>query len=242
MLIRRSNRIQTKNSQVQSENPKKEPLVNSPAVKVEIESESDQEETQKCFGCKQKHPPIRRYPQTYWIECDNCDQWWHIECACITKEDNDKLTRCKISYSCALCVLKGSPWIVSNHDLSLIAQSNNENAEACKQESRVKVAEKPCLLAKEKEIESKNIIVVDNIKDSQDWKSSTVIREKLNEFEELKDIDFAYSLPHGGIAKMHCNTEKEAETILNSWPEKVFAEQEKPHRPKEAVPCKVGYL
>ena len=76
---------------------------------------------------------------------------------------------------------------------------------------------------------------------TQDWKSSTVIREKLNEFEELKDIDFAYSLPRGGIA-LHCNTEKEAETILNSWPEKVFAEQEKPHRPKEAVPCKVGYL
>ena len=143
MPIRRSNRIQTKNSNVKSDNPKNEPIVNSPAAKVKIESESDQEETQKCFACKQKHPPIRRYPQAYWIECDNCDQWWHIECACITKEDNDKLTRCKISYSCALCVLKGSPWIKSNHDLSLIAQSNNESAEACKQETRVKAAEKP---------------------------------------------------------------------------------------------------
>ena len=152
-------------------------------------------------------------------------------------QKNDKLTCCKISYSCALCVLKGSPWIVSNHDLSLIAQSNNENAEACKQESRVKVAEKPCLLAKEKEIESKNIIVVANIKDSQDWKSSTVIREKLNEFEELKDIDFAYSLPHGGIA-LHCNTEKEAETILNSWPEKVFAEQENRIARRKLYPVK----
>ena len=57
----------------------------------------------------------------------------------------------------------------------------------------------------------------------------------------FKEIDFTYSLPRGGIA-LHCSSEKEASEILDSWSEKVFANQEKTHRPKETVPSNVGYL
>ena len=58
--IRRSNRIQSKNSKQKSDNSKNEPSINSTVVEVETESETEQE-TQKCFACKQRHPPIRRY-------------------------------------------------------------------------------------------------------------------------------------------------------------------------------------
>ena len=244
MPIRRSNRIQKRHSKSHSESLENESPLCSQAVKVDIESESDQEESQKCFACKQKHPPIRRYPKTHWIQCDNCDNWWHIECACVTKDDNDKLTRHNISYSCAICVLKGSPWIKSNHDFSVdlpVEQSINtksKSEEICKSKSKIRESDKVC---QNKESESRNIIIVDNINNAQDWKSSTAIRQKLNEFETLNEVDFAYSLPRGGIA-LHCKTEQEVENIINSWPEKVFAESEKPHRPKEPVPCKVGYL
>ena len=92
----------------------------------------------------------------------------------------------------------------------------------------------------ESDKKTRNIIVIDHIKEAQKWQSSKSIRGKLDQVPEMKDIEFTYSLPRGGIA-LHCSTE-EAEKLLNNWPEKVFDEQEGPHHPKEKVLCSVGYL
>ena len=120
--IRRSKKIQTKKAaklSKQSESPvsvqKNEFDLKESAVRARSESKSDQEEFQNCIACKQTHPPIRRYPNTHWIRCDNCDECWPLECACLSLEDSAKYGHYKISFSCALCVLKGSPWIQSNH-------------------------------------------------------------------------------------------------------------------------------
>ena len=256
--IRRSTRIQKKKSsqtlvEAQNDAKKSKCKVNSPLLNIKTETESDQEETQECIACKQKHPPIRRYPQNHWIQCDNCDEWWHVECACVTREDKDRLTRYNISYSCALCILKGSPWIQSNHDLSAKSPNVNVNS-SCKQENDDKEIRKNSVKVKESkkvsfslpeqgniEKKSGNIIVVDNIKEAQTWKSSKTIKEKLKSFPELNSVAFAYSLPRGGIA-LHCSTDKETDEILENWPGKVFSDQEKPHRPKEESPCCTGYL
>ena len=53
-----------------------------------------------------------------------------------------------------------------------------------KKNPKTKVSEKAqkLSLVKERENENKNIIIFDNIKNAQEWKSSSLIREKNNEF------------------------------------------------------------
>ena len=98
--VRRSTRIHgKKSSQIQVEFQNNISNAKSPHIKTENETESETEsdqELQECIACKQKHPPIRRYPQDHWIQCDNCDEWWHVECACVTREDKDRLNRFKL--------------------------------------------------------------------------------------------------------------------------------------------------
>ena len=72
-----------------------------------------------CVACKQENPPIRRYSAVEWAQCGHCDKWWHAECACITAEDCVRFSFYDISYTCALCVLKASPWVAINHNISL---------------------------------------------------------------------------------------------------------------------------
>ena len=235
--IRRSNRIQSKNSKQKSDNSKNEPSINSTVVEVETESETEQE-TQKCIACKQRHPPIRRYTQTNWIQCDNCDHWWHIECACVTKEDNDRLTRYKINYSCAICVLKGSPWITSNQDLPQLVESNVKKVEDCNAESRIKVSEKSCPSLPE--FEEKQIIIVDNLANAQAFRSSVEIENQIKS-KEIEGVQFSYSLPKGGVALQFKDKEK-AEKALKEWPTRVFHEKEVPHYPRGIEGVKIGFL
>ena len=75
-----------------------------------------------------------------WVKCDNCDAWWHAECARMTAEDIIKLTCYEFLFTCALCVLKGSPWIVENHNLLSNLQESkepNKNKEIKQSEGKV---------------------------------------------------------------------------------------------------------
>ena len=45
-----------------------------------------------------------------------------------------------------------------------------------------------------------NIIVVDNVADSKLYKSSVEIKKEVNKFPEINNLQFAYSLPRGGVA------------------------------------------
>ena len=96
----------------QSESPvsvqKNEYDLKESAVRARSESESDQEELQNCIACKQTHPPIRRYPKTHWIQCDNSEEWWHFECACVSLEDSAKYGHYKKVFH-VLCVYSKGP-------------------------------------------------------------------------------------------------------------------------------------
>ena len=252
--VRRSNRIQTKKTSAKN-NPSANFII---SPKKEVSENKKSKASELCVACKQENPPIRRYNVVEWAQCDHCDKWWHAECACITAEDCVRFSFYDISYTCALCVLKASPWVAVNHNISLNDSDTDIPKTIQREEVKGVKSLKGKVIKKEKEINSSsvqncenksteseqrcgNVIVVDNIKEAQQWKSSRAIKEKLSSFEELKKINFAYSLPRGGIA-IHCNSDKEAEETLENWPTKVFSEQEKPHRPKEVVPCRTGYL
>ena len=136
------------------------------------------------FACKQKHSPIRRNNVVEWTQCDNCDQWCHAECACITAEDCVRLAFYDISYTCAICCLKGSPWVVENYRLPGVNSAGIECVQERKAEEleiKEMVKQKGVLVTEGSESgkvvsgkETGNIIVVDNIKEAQHWKSSKI--------------------------------------------------------------------
>ena len=83
--------------------------------------------------------------------------------------------------------------------------------------------------------------MVDNIKEAQNWKSSKVIKDKLNQHPGFQEVDFAYSLPRGGVA-IHFKSEDTAEEVLENWPSDVFSPTEKPNRVRGKVICQTGFV
>ena len=94
---------------------------------------------------------------------------------------------------------------------------------------------------RKQDLVSSNIIVVDNIKETQNLKSSKVIKDKLSQHTEFQEVAFAYSLPRGGVA-IHFNSEKKAQDTLENWPKGVFSQTEIPHRTKEKVAGQTGFI
>ena len=255
--IRRSNRIRTKKAvklSKQSESPAKSTQKNDfnlkeSAARLRSESESDQEELQNCFACKQTHPPIRRYPKTHWIQCDNCDEWWHLECACVSLEDSAKYGHYKISFSCALCVLKGSPWIQSNHLFSN-ATTTTEN--------KLNHIKEPVITTKPYNPENQTshtetcfeevcktdkdcFVIIDNIPSPKKFLSSVEIRKECRKFPDINRPKHSFSLSKGGIA-LQFENKKQVETSLQNWPEEAFGTQSSPHKARGTKVIKTGFV
>ena len=248
-VIRRSSRIQTKtfSKTKESKSPEKITQKNEPEVAVSKDTESDSEEDQNCIACKQKHPPIKRYPKNHWIQCDNCDQWWHIECACITKEDNEKLTRHNINYCCAICVLKGSSWIQENHNLPLKDSIIKKDPLVSKDtrpeiESNLSSNTKlPVNLAEKNKTDKDCFIVIDNISSPKKFRSSVDIRKEIKRFPDFEKPKHAFSLPKGGIALQYGDTNK-ADEALKSLPKEAFGSDSSPHKATGTKEIKTGFV
>ena len=139
--IRRSNRIQAKNTDQKTKqtcrNSQNVPPVKPKVVKSKTFIKS--ETSKVCAGCRNIHPPIRRYNVVQWVQCDNCDSWWHSECVCVTPENILKLDLYEIPYTCVLCVLQGSPWKAENHKIKVsVPEVLNQGSESLKkQESNI---------------------------------------------------------------------------------------------------------
>ena len=213
-----------------------------------------------------------------WAQCDNCDQWWHAECACITAEDCVRLTFYDISFTCAICCLKGSPWVLKNHfgveqkgkitgnstipiirtdsdcdkkeahqqpqskDIKFCNSGKKSVKKSIKKEDSVDLSNSADSVCDQKQKpNSKHIIVVDNIKEAQHFKSSKNIQEKLIQHPQFKGVNFAYSLPRGGVA-IHFNSDKEAEEVLSNWPATVFSDTENPHKIESKALSVTGFV
>ena len=213
-----------------------------------------------CKGCKRPEAPIKRFRQNLWINCECCMGWWHLECACVTKEQAEKYEKYKIDYTCALCVIDVLPGVfVKRSELDACSSvSVDDNVFPLfveeKQESIVTPTPSPTPTPTPHDPSSENpitqseagstlaqIIVVDNIKNPKEVRSSVQIQNRLKSFEVFKDIQFAYSLPQGGVA-LHFKSSSEADRALENWPEFVFNAGEVPHRTKSTNPNKVSYM
>ena len=264
--VRRSTRIKNQNTaQYRQQSRSEEPLVQpntpcSPCRNSDSSSESIGSISSKyCIACKQKYAPIRRFERTEWIQCDQCDNWWHGECACVSKETIGKLQKFEIDFTCALCVLKGSPWIrdVINEQKSSVKEIDINHRSGNSQTQSLKHnPDLPVTVISDKEISSKvgvenndikvhsdpaNVVVVDNISSAKDFKSSKSIKENLCRYDQFSSVEFAYSLPRGGIA-IHFDSKQKVEAALSNWPGTVFSSDEQPHKAKGKLPCTVGFL
>ena len=248
--IRRSTRIHSQNitKSNQTEISNKTGHKNETEVKTftcnNSETASDSEESQECFACKQKYPPIRRYPENNWIQCDNCDEWWHVECACVTKEDNDKFIRYKIGYTCALCVLKGSPWIYSNHNLSAKHTNFTEPSQQIKTDrsnSNSKQTNSPEYIAETCKTDKDCFIVIDNIPSPKKYRSSVDIRKEIRKFPDIVKPTHSFSLSKGGIALQY-EDKRQVDKTLQNWPEEAFGTESSPHKARGIKEIKSGFV
>ena len=238
--IKRSKRIQNKRKRKSIENKtNRSPPETSPSNSNTCINDLNvkEESQQTCFACSQIFAPIRRYRKTEWIQCDQCDNWWHAECACITVEDIDKLKRHCIGYTCALCVLKGSAWILKNHTLSDLSLSEKEKQEIkpvpdkqdCYKENQDCSKQLPITDKRTVSERQKCVVVVDNIKSPQKFRSSIEIRKETNRFADIKP-KLSFSLPKGGVA-LEFDNKEQADKILNNWPSDAFGKDSQCHSP-----------
>jgi hypothetical protein len=105
--------------------------VSRPKAKEEFK-----DDTSVCLACESDCPPICRYEIVYWIDCDACHSWWHIDCVCMSKETRKKHLDHAVAYVCPFCVINSSPWLKSSihskikHDKPSHIIINNNNT-AC---------------------------------------------------------------------------------------------------------------
>lgn len=149
-----------------------------------------------------------------------------------------------------MCVVKGSPWIQENSsDLhkrtkynkdSLPIDSTNINNITLTHEvnPKAKTIDSPSDKVKEC---TNNILIVDNIDNTNQFKSSIQIQNELEKHPEIPNVKFGYSLPRGGIA-LHFESDEEALDTIKNWPSEVFSKKEAIHRPKEKNSNTVGFV
>ncbi|MEW8547196.1 MAG: hypothetical protein AB2693_27105 [Candidatus Thiodiazotropha sp.] len=206
-----------------------------------------------CRGCRREEPPVKRNKQIHWISCDGCQKWWHIECACIRKEDKDKIEKYKIDYNCAYCVidLLPKPEIERESVRSEVQSVEVQSSLFLEEEETENIFEPEQELEPSVSIQSPtkstnsvlpdqsasqepqhHVVIVDNINCPKNFRSSIQITEKIKKFDQLRNTEFAFSLAHGGIA-LHFKSEEAADRAVKDWPEVVFNTGEVPHRPTE---------
>ena len=249
--IRRSKRNKKKiNSCPPESTPKQTPnhkkTQNPCKQSVEKNTETIESSEQNCQACKQKFTPIARYKKPKWIQCNHCENWWHAECACLSIETIQKFEAQNIDYTCALCVLKGSPWILEKNEINCVTEIRKEDnikpeslatdtLNTDKPQTELSMSEKVLPASEENQI-----IIIDNLPNAQEFRSSLDIEKQIKN-KEIEGVQFSYSLPKGGVALQFKNKEK-AEKTLKEWPSGVFHEKEVPHFPRGKEGIKIGYM
>lgn len=254
--MRRSNRIQKKKT-IQYTNcaSPKAPIIQvekidcqKPNVIVDIKKSVQTVKIVKeeiCVACKKESPPLRRYSKTEWIQCDICEEWWHLECASLDRRSAKTIIETEVQFPCAFCVLKNSPWI------QIQAQSKSQQ-ECSKPLSEVAKAERAAdsivtdqkLDSPRKKLQSQShkdqIVIFDNIDKEHRFISSTEIEKKLKD-KGIEEVQRAYTLPQGGITVEFKNSTA-AKACLNTQKLETFGKEEKVHTPKGAEGITTGFV
>ena len=197
-----------------------------------------EEEGQVCSGCKLSSPRIKRFVEEPWIQCDVCNGWWHLECACLTPESGKLINKKKLYFPCAFCVLKSLSTTSSVDTANKTKESSfqiQKNLESQKQQAQNNTK------SFKKVTFSEQVVIVDKVDNPSNVSDTRKINEKLkNSSLNTENVEFAYPLAKGGVA-VHFRDSYQAEKALKNWPGKVFGENESVHRPRGNCGSKVGF-
>lgn len=129
--------------------------------------------------------------------------------------------------------MKGSPWILKNHDITDIAARTE-----IKQEAQTISDNQQC--SKSSSEKQECIVVVDNIESPRKFKSSTEIRKEIKKFPEINP-KLSYSLPKGGIS-LEFENKEQADKVIKNWPSEAFGKGSQCHSPRGKKETSVGFL
>ena len=168
-----------------------------------------------------------RLPENPWIQCDICKSWWHLECACLDVKSAKKIESQKIYFPCAFCVLKHL-----KVNITLGTSETKPETENILENNSDKFGSVKAPIHKDSPIQLINpdhMLVVDSIANPRTFSSTKKIEEKVTE-KQIDGVDFAYSLPQGGVV-LQFQSQDSRDKAEENLPQKVFDKEEAVHRP-----------
>ena len=179
-----------------------------------------------CYCGKEDSPLNKGEEEDTWIDCDICEKWWHGACAKLSDEDIQKFIVHDIKFPCAFCVVgKAGKELKEVSDKLDKVLLNNCSAEVRLSGEDCAVSSHQC----EEKCCEEQILVVDSLSSPENFRSSVDINKELSSYPDTqKKTEFAYSLPHGGIA-LHLKEKVEEESFIKSWPDTAFGGNTKIH-------------
>lgn len=171
----------------------------------------------------------------------------------MTKETVQLYEHCELNYTCAICILDHLPRTLINN-LSNGSQksqlTNSDKNREFEEERKINTSvysgktDSNLTIQKQKttvETDPKTIIVVDKIQNPKLFHKTKDIRQEIEKFEDLREAQFAYSLPAGGVA-LQLPSPAAVDKVLENWPVTSFGSNAVPHRPKVTRKGIVGYM
>ena len=199
-----------------------------------MNNNKDTKSLNKC-PCKKAN---RGKGKNFFIACDSCEQWWHGQCVNLTREICEIFRIKKLPFKCPFCITHELNSLQSDHPAEVdkvVVQKQHAECEVEKASSSKERTEKDRLTAlqekylkkledereKDKETESKHIVIVDGLKTPKEFKDSQVLKREIYKHKKDIHLKYTYPLARGGIA-IHVENEKEMEEVQKEWPAEAF--------------------
>ena len=180
--------------------------------------------------------------KTPWIDCDQCEQWWHKSCTGYSDAAFDFLASHKAApFICIFCQARN---LSSARIKSTLTSQLNDNRPAQKTAIDVDTSSQPTHkdsptqlktshsssqhistnspedLTKENS-DLENIVIIDGIENPKRYGDSKQILKEIKSHKPNLSVDYAYRLPRAGIA-LHCKTSSDKSEALKQWPDQAF--------------------
>ncbi len=176
------------------------------------------------------------------ISCTECGQWWHDNCAGLSKSDLDKhKSNPNADFKCPICVVKSikQPTVCNLLITTLRDNTISQYQVANHSHSTSTIAPN---LPTSNSVESshpgeeENVLIIDRIANPRDYIESDSIKREINRCKPSLTVKHAYSLAGGGIAIHLPNTEAKAQA-KSPWPSDAFGKSNiSVHEPTKNLP------
>ena len=191
------------------------------------------------------------------LQCSFCKVWWHSYCLGLTdweisahREHEDLPYRCP---RCTIKVFKGNlNQLIKRQTQTSKQKVTTTHTEAIREHSQESQAKHHSEFTDPKQYSAEShssatetarkVVIIDNIEKPELFKTRPEILREVKKYKKKVAIDYAYSLPAGGVA-LHVRSEEDTKALLEDWPSGSFESNKvKPHRPRSLDSTKTVYV